>query len=346
MVTASRLKPATTSLSYASHPYFGRFIVVFAIVALFALHQLSSHFHNATSGIKGKHDEHEEGVMGNYHDPFEGNRCVEEDKKDLKRQKKHKVATLSKTECECPDPLSPLPRKDENWRAFHDQIAQELTSIGPVDVAIVGDSITERFRGTAGVGSKDMPEIKQIFDKEFQKSKGGKLNGVALGASGDVTSESIWHLENGWMPNNFHPRIWLILIGTNDLGRMGCNKRSTITGILHIAEHIHKERPDASIILHGLLPRRDAGAQDYRTGLLWEKIMWINRELKNLCKLHKNWYYVEASNIFVNREKETGDMVLHKAFMWDGLHPTAPGYKRLAHRIAFSADFVLQKHTT
>mmetsp|Transcript_10488 Transcript_10488/g.13897 ORF Transcript_10488/g.13897 Transcript_10488/m.13897 type:complete len:99 (-) Transcript_10488:343-639(-) len=84
---------------------------------------------------------------------------------------------------------------------------------------------------------------------------GGKLNGMALGSAADITPETIWHLENRWITDSLHPKLWLLLIGTNDLGRSGCSKRNTLVGILHIADHLHKMRPDVPILFHGLLPR-------------------------------------------------------------------------------------------
>lgn len=57
-----------------------------------------------------------------------------------------------------------------------------------LDIVFVGDSITERWNGTAALGTKVIDSTKRAFRKRFTKKYGGKLEGIALGSAGDTVS--------------------------------------------------------------------------------------------------------------------------------------------------------------
>jgi len=226
-----------------THPWFWRCIALFAAVAFIAIHQISSNFQgsllssspSSENNHAGKHEEHEDDVLSTYRDPFSTDRCSEVDLKDLKSQ----PVTTRTRQCGYPDSLAPIPRDNIKWKNHHDVMVEEVISAKDLDVVIIGDSITERLRGTQTVGTIPIPEYKAVFGAHFNPAMGGKLNGMALGSAADITPETIWHLENRWITDSLHPKLWLLLIGTNDLGRSGCSKRNTLVGILHIAEHFH-----------------------------------------------------------------------------------------------------------
>jgi len=216
-----------------------------------------------------------------------------------------------------------------------------VSQVTDIDVLLIGDSITERWRGTRSIGRTNFSEMKPVFEANFDRSKGGAVNGLALGSSGDITVETMWHLEHGFLPPTLNPKVFFLLIGTNDLGRSKCSKRNTLVGILHIAEHLHKQRPTVPIIFHGLLPRNDedTGA----LGVYWDKIMFINRELRQICKNHKKWYFMDAAKLFLERNAETGDVHIRQNLMPDGLHPGVEGYKIWGSKITQNVNLILQK---
>ena len=57
-----------------------------------------------------------------------------------------------------------------------------------LDIVFVGDSIAERWNGTAALGTKVIDSTKRAFRKRFTKKYGGKLEGIALGSAGDTVS--------------------------------------------------------------------------------------------------------------------------------------------------------------
>ena len=258
---------------------------------------------------------------------------------------------------QCPDPFQPKQRSgDPSWDTHHQRMVEaarnaageELEHGHELDVVILGDSITERFNGTRSMGRHAVPENRAVFEKYFDghlhprsDEKDGinhKLQGLALGSSGDISVELLWHLQNGMLPSHLRPKIFVLLIGTNDLGRGGCSKRTTLAGILNVAHYLHAHRPDTPIVLHGLLPRSDGDddGEYYTLNRYWRDILWINRELKRYGNLHRWCHFVEFNGVFLKRMRDDdhpqGDarsaVVIDSELMPDALHPNAKGYDR------------------
>lgn len=248
--------------------------------------------------------------------------------------------------CQCPDPTKPIPRdKDSAWHARHKLLIQDAEYMAvlererghELDLVMLGDSITERWNRTKrGPPFNDGEDYRAVFDRFFDKTSDpdAPFQGLALGTSGDITMELLWHLQNGMMPDTLRPKVWLLLIGTNDLGRSGCSKRTVLAGILQIAEFIRKQRPGTPILLHGLLPRNDVYAPanmqtDYTLNRYWEDILWINSELAKFGKLHPEWSYMDSGSIFLteNIADDLGgsSVQINNALMPDSLHPSAAG---------------------
>eukprot|EP00523_Entomoneis_sp_CCMP467_P005734 CAMPEP_0168753292 /NCGR_PEP_ID=MMETSP0724-20121128/18856_1 /TAXON_ID=265536 /ORGANISM="Amphiprora sp., Strain CCMP467" /LENGTH=387 /DNA_ID=CAMNT_0008801627 /DNA_START=18 /DNA_END=1181 /DNA_ORIENTATION=- len=350
-----------------------RFLIIIAVLAV-AWMALQQHQHHET---ETKHDAHEDHVLQRYHDPFShDDRCTEDDDNAQPPQEQEAAqSVVTEKKCHCPDPLVPLPRPDDQpeWQVHHQAQAQQVLEIAtettnnannnnhPLDVVFLGDSITERWRGTRSMGGEPVPEIRQVFDQYFGADADGssnnnhtsttQLRGLALATSGDITVETAWHLDHGWWPttnepetmaHNFHPKVVVLLIGTNDLGRSGCSKRNVLVGILHVAEHLHQLQPNIPILFHGLLPRAGGPNDDdnedtnvnLQLGPFWDQIMWINRELRHLCKNHRHWYYMDSAKLFLERNPENGELKIRPELLPDGLHPSLQGYQEWAPRLS------------
>jgi len=302
-----------------------------------------------------------EGDNEDYHAlyvPKNKNRCWDDD--DPKEWKTPQGRVPEKYHCQCPDPFQAKKRPggSSQWDAFHSKLVEDvnyanalsLETGNPLELVILGDSLTERWNGTTGNGSGRIPENRLIFEKYFGKgmesSTTAPLHGIALGSAGDISVELQWHIQQGMLPMDARgPTVFLLLIGTNDLGpRSGCSKRTTVAGILETAQRVSTERPHAIILLHGLLPRSDTFRPgDYALGRYWKDILWINRELKRHAALwrEKNWHYMEAGDVFLQRMKDEdhpegdarGAVVINPELMPDGLHPNARGYDLWGPRI-------------
>jgi len=106
-----------------------------------------------------------------------------------------------------------------------------------------------------GHESEAFRHTNSIFRKFFSKDHGGKYEGVSLGIAGDTTPNILWRIQHGELPPHFHPKVWWISMGANDLGRTGCSEEVVLMGILRIIEEIQLQRPKhTKIVVNAILP--------------------------------------------------------------------------------------------
>ena len=248
------------------------------------------------------------------------------------KQKPEDLAKLHEDHaCTCEDPVKPMDWLDNPlWLDHHNRLVKEAERTDAFDLVIIGDSITERINGTRHQGNVMLPENRAIFESTFTKSGGGNVDALALGSSGDTSENLLWHLENGMLPDTtLNPKVWLVLIGTNNLGRKLCSKEATLRGILEVVARLRSKRPDATVLLHGLLPRSDNSMakvmkeENYKLGYYWEQIQWINQRLKESCNDNLQCVYMETIDIFLSSK----DMI-NKETLTDALHPSSEGIKK------------------
>lgn len=103
--------------------------------------------------------------------------------------KGHKAGTEP---CDCPDPTKAMAKTGplaEQWKRHHDDMVSTAKKLDPnLDIVFLGDSIIERFSGTAGMGAQGVTGHKAAFDRRFSKSAGGAMEGKAFGTAEDVVS--------------------------------------------------------------------------------------------------------------------------------------------------------------
>ena len=338
-----------------SSPWFIRCVCGVAMVAFFTLSSVSSPRNNGGDNLRGGDDsdsDQDEDLHMLFQGPVGENRCFEDDFSD--RSDLDKLATeetietnlQASSECPCPDPLVPAQRPNEPaWNKHHLLMTTEVKQQKELDVLLIGDSLTERWRGTSRYGQRTFTEdYRGVFQTYFNRTAGGSVNGCAVGSSGDITTETLWHLKNGFLSPT-PPKLFFVLIGTNDIGRSKCSKKSVLVGILNVAQYLHKVHPDVPILFHGLLPRSDDEDESSVTalGVYWKKIMWINRELNRFAKLHKNWYFMDSASLFLRRDEGSGNLELRSDLFPDGLHPNVEGYKIWAPQIVKNVVKILEK---
>ena len=139
------------------------------------------------------------------------------------------------------------------------------------------------------------------------------------------------------MPDKLEPKIFWILIGTNDFLKDGldyCSEEVVLMGIKRIIGEIQSQKPEATIVINGLLPRatKISEGKVYETGktTIMNAIDSVNEELKSFSNLHDNLFYFDAKDLFVIDDdsedaKEHSSIIPHE-LMADYLHPTALGY--------------------
>merc|ERR1711862_1027682 len=67
----------------------------------------------------------------------------------------------------------------------------------------------------------------------------------------------LWRIQNGELPSYLNPKVFWLLIGTNDLAIKQCSEDVVLLGILRVIEEIQSLRPNAKIVINSILPMTD-----------------------------------------------------------------------------------------
>jgi len=257
------------------------------------------------------------------------------------------------TTSKCGDPLQPRIRGEEGHNSreqflrTHQRNIQLATEaqVTPVDVVFLGDSIIEGWMGTV-YGEMKTPVKAEVFREFFSKDTGGDLNGLALGIAGDQSPNLLWRLIHGELPEHLQPKVFWVLIGTNDFGHGDCSPDMVVAGILRVVDELRTRRPDSVVVINSLLPRRDRQAvtevifdgNNSNIFSIWNSIKIVNEKLRNYCEeeqkknLGNKVMYFDATDIFLSTNKDGMDYIVAE-LMPDFLHPNGNGYYAWAKRI-------------
>ena len=140
---------------------------------------------------------------------------------------------------------TPISRMDQHWwRARHEAKLEELHS-RRVDLIFLGDSLTQDYEVTGPPEWRDFVPVWQRFY--------GARNAVNLGFNGDATSHLLWRIQNGEVAG-IAPKVAVILIGANNLGRLHWPAEDTVAGIDAIVTQLRHRLPQTKLLLLGVLP--------------------------------------------------------------------------------------------
>jgi hypothetical protein len=96
--------------------------------------------------------------------------------------------------CRCEDPLQPQPKAEfRPWTKAHNdnkKIVTDLLEKGKTtpDIAFMGASVVEEMDGRWFGDKRDeqLEKLQTLFERNFDKANGGKVDAVALGIAGDT----------------------------------------------------------------------------------------------------------------------------------------------------------------
>jgi len=260
-------------------------------------------------------------------------------------------------ECTCPNPLIPQGKiTNEAWMTQHynnialtqwysavlssqqpQQQQQDQQEEQQLDVIFIGNSITEQRQGTnMGKTIDKYTSIKEDFDITFSKSKGGLYNGIALGISGDTTTNLLYRLIHGELSNELQPKVWWISIGINDLLKDYCSEELIVLGIQRIVEEIMIVQPNVTVVINSILPvqTNKYGLLDEMEGCnrnacynMYPHISSINNKLLQFTMENDHVEYFNANDVFVER-REDGLEYMRMDWFQDPVHPNLMGFKR------------------
>jgi lysophospholipase L1-like esterase len=231
--------------------------------------------------------------------------------------------------------MTTSPLDDDNSR--HTQSSLVVQS--NVDVVLIGDSIVEHWEGKdMGINEPALHRDHEVFEELFSKKGGGEIEGMAHGIGGDRCSNLLWRLQNGEMPLNFEPKVWWVLIGTEDW-RVGVGSEAIVAGIVNIVMTIRQAHPTAHVVVNSILPR---GNEKRNDNPHYAALFDINRRLACFvdsenarhqaadtsqdqhAPLPAPLTFFNATSIFLFLDPEVGYFV-NAALLPDYVHPSAQG---------------------
>jgi lysophospholipase L1-like esterase len=176
---------------------------------------------------------------------------------------------------------------------------------GEGDVIFIGDSITQGWEGAG----------KKVWADSFSKYKP-----VNLGIGGDQTGHVIWRITEGKEIEPLKPKLAVIMIGTNNMGR---NSPAEIAGgVKKIIETLREKKPDMKILLLGIFPRSAKADDEVRV-----KVADTNKLISKFAD-NKKVFYKDIGEKFL-----TKDGTLERKIMPDLLHLSPEGYQIWADAI-------------
>jgi len=189
--------------------------------------------------------------------------------------------------------------KEKWWPARHDAKLKDPKRT-EAKVIFFGDSITQGWEGGG----------KAVWAQSIEP-----LGAFNLGFSGDRTEHALWRIDNGEFDGT-HPKVIVILLGTNNIGHKSSNPEQTAEGMKAIIARLAQKTPEAKILLLGVLPR---GAKPDEP---------LRQQAAEITKLYagladgKKVVFLDFNNKFLE-----ADGTMSKDIMPDFLHPNAKGYQ-------------------
>jgi len=225
---------------------------------------------------------------------------------------------------------SPISRMQLRW--WQDRYEAKLEELRSEHPALVfyGDSITQDYEVSGPPEWRDFAPVWQHFY--------GDRHAVNLGFNGDATSHLLWRIENG-EASGISPKVAIILIGANNMGRLHWSADDTVTGIGAIINQLHHRLPHTKLLLLGVLPSD-------RSAWATETTIAINRMLAARYGHSSDVTYLDIGRIFMK------DGRLDRGLYFDPLlpspsaplHPTAEGQRMMAAAIEPTLASLLGDH--
>ncbi len=213
---------------------------------------------------------------------------------------------------------NPEPR-DPNWVKRHEGFVADAKQ-GGIDILFMGDSITDFWRNRGS----------NVWNQYY-----APRHAANFGISGDRTQHVLWRMDNGEL-DGIHPKVVVLMIGTNNTGKERDNKTprntvpETIEGVQAVVGDLRARLPDSKILLLAIFPR---GTLDdpQRT-----QVALVNTVIAKLDD-GKMVRYLDIDPKFLE-----ADGTLPRSIMPDLLHPNAHGYQIWADAMNPTLDEMLK----
>ncbi len=225
---------------------------------------------------------------------------------------------------------TPISRMDLSWwRERFDAKQAELRDRHPT-LVFYGDSITQDWE-------RHGPPPWMDFAPEWQRFYGDR-NAVNLGFIGDTTASLLWRIDHG-EADGIAPKVAVILIGANNLGRLHWSADDTVLGIDAIVSDLRHRLPNTKLLLLGILPSQRS---DWAT----ETTLAVNRRLAQEYSRGGEVTFLDLAHVFMHGETLDRDLFLdpRKTPPEPPLHPTAQGQALMAKAMEQTLASLLGDH--
>ena len=157
---------------------------------------------------------------------------------------------------------TPISRAGEAWWIErHAAILKAAQAQPETPLLMIGDSITNNYDKANAPNENFQPTWKEFYEPR---------KALNLGFGGDTTGNVLWRLDHGEV-DGLHPRVAVLLIGTNNTGHAHQTAEQTESGIDAVVGDIEDRLPETHIVLLGILPsgisaaksQADAGIDAY-----------------------------------------------------------------------------------
>ncbi|HEY5464895.1 MAG TPA: SGNH/GDSL hydrolase family protein [Hanamia sp.] len=192
-------------------------------------------------------------------------------------------------------------RDGYDWIKRHEDVIQNIEKTNPATL-LIGNSIINYW------GGNPKASLARGADEWSKYMAPIKVQNAGFGW--DRIENVLWRVYHGEL-DHFTGKNIVLMIGTNNLGIN--SDREIVEGLQILINAIKTRRPDAKIIMVGILPRKK----------MEEQVKNINAKIKTMS-FENHVEFVDFGKGFLN-----GNTINPKLFVSGGLHPNADGYNVL-----------------
>ncbi|MFZ5576781.1 MAG: GDSL-type esterase/lipase family protein [Pseudomonadota bacterium] len=224
----------------------------------------------------------------------------------------------------------PIGRMDLPWWRKRFEASLQQVRHSRAQLVWLGDSITQNWERN---GPQPWADYQPIWQREYER-----YDALNFGFIGDTTSSVLWRLDHGQVAG-LSPKVLILLIGANNLGRPHWGAHLTVPGIEAVVDKVHQLLPDTQVLLLGVLPSR-------RSAWISEQTLKINAALAARYAHSKRVTFMDVGHVLLDAHgKPDPNLYLegHEPRQTVLLHPDAQGMERIAQAITPTLDRLMQQ---
>ncbi|OIQ71293.1 hypothetical protein GALL_470930 [mine drainage metagenome] len=228
---------------------------------------------------------------------------------------------------------TPIGRMDLPWwrKRFEASLRQARRS--EPELVWLGDSITQNWERS---GPQPWADCQPVWQREY-----GRYRPLNFGFIGDTTASVLWRLDHGQV-QGVAPRVLILLIGANNLGRPHWGAQLTQPGIAAVIDRLHQLLPQTRVLVLGVLPSK-------RSDWISAETARINAALAQRYAHSQRVTFEDVGHVLLGPDGQPDPALYmegHAPNQTVLLHPDAQGMERIARAIAPTVDRLMRHGTS